>query len=246
MRGTLIFYAYCTFSCFLSFDTGGVTILLSKYKRVILATGLAIVVFMSGFSVPVYAANEKSDQVKDAIGDEEDSVDSENEKEVVCWTAVEEERKGKEIIAAAQAEQDEFEAQLATYFSESDIIMLAQLIDIEANSVYPLNRRAAVGWTVLNRLDNGRWGPTTISGIIAQSGQYAWYSGRSYSELNYNIAHDVLTRWATEKIEGCPNFGRVLPPNYESFYGDGSQNHFYDVNGNYWDFSVEYDPYENW
>lgn len=162
------------------------------------------------------------------------------------WVAIEEKRKGEQLIASAESEQQAFEEMVATYFSESDIVMLAQLIDIEANSVYPLNRRAAVGWTVLNRLDNGRWGPTTIAGIISQPGQYAWYSGRSYSQENYDIAKDVLTRWATEQIEGVPNFGRVLPPNYDCFYGDGSQNHFYDVNGSYWDFSVPYDPYENW
>ena len=148
----------------------------------------------------------------------------------VPWVAIEEKRKGEQLIASAESEQQAFEEMVATYFSESDIVMLAQLIDIEANSVYPLNRRAAVGWTVLNRLDNGRWGPTTIAGIISQPGQYAWYSRRSYSQENYDIAKD----------------GRVLPPNYDCFYGDGSQNHFYDVNGSYWDFSVPYDPYENW
>ena len=205
-------------------------ILISRFKRVFLATGLSAAIVFSGFNLPVYA--DEPEEVKEAnvIGDDED--DSDSKALVVCYTAVEEERKGKQQAAEAQTEQEEFEAKLETYFSESDIIMLAQLIDIEANSVYPLNRRAAVGWTVLNRLDNGRWGPASISGIITQPGQYAWYSGRAYSQTNYDIAKDVLTRWATEKIEGCPNFGRVLPPNFESFYGDGSQNHFYDVNGN--------------
>ena len=219
-------------------------ILISRFKRVFLATGLSAAIVFSGFNLPVYA--DEPEEVKEAnvIGDDEDESDS--KALAVCYTAVEEERKGKQQAAEAQTEQEEFEAKLETYFSESDIIMLAQLIDIEANSVYPLNRRAAVGWTVLNRLDNGRWGPTSISGIITQPGQYAWYSGRAYSQTNYDIAKDVLTRWATEKIEGCPNFGRVLPPNFESFYGDGSQNHFYDVNGSYWDYSINYDPYENW
>lgn len=196
------------------------------------------------FSSTVFAAepNSEGDNVSGANTSEDELLES----TPVCWTAVEEQRKGEALVAAAEAEQAEFEAKLAEYFSESDVVMLAQLIDIEANSVYPLNRRAAVGWTVLNRVDNGRWGPTTIAGVIQQPGQYAWYSGRSYSQENFNIAEDVLTRWATEKIEGCVNFGRVLPPDYDCFYGDGSQNHFYNADGNYWDFSVPYDPYEHW
>lgn len=163
--------------------------------------------------------------------------------------AEEERRKGEEYLAqqeAARLEREAHEALIAEYFTEDDVIMMAQLIDIEAGSVFPLYRRAAVGWTVLNRLDNGRWGPTTISGIISQDGQYAWYAGRSYSEINYEIARDVLTRWAEEKISGNEDPGRVLPIQYENFYGDGEQNHFYDASGNYWDYGIEMDPYEDW
>ena len=164
-------------------------------------------------------------------------------------TAEEERRKGEEYLAqqeAARAEREAHEALLAEYFTEDDVVMMAQLIDIEAGSVYPLYRRAAVGWTVLNRLDGGRWEPTTISGIISQDGQYAWYAGRSYSDVNYDIARDVLARWAEEKISGNEDPGRVLPIQYEYFYGDGEQNHFYDASGNYWDYGIEMDPYENW
>lgn len=199
----------------------------------------------TAFAASTNTGAEGDVNVEGAKDENSDAVSS-DELHDIPWVAIEEKRKGEQLVAATESEQQEFEEKVATYFSESDIVMLAQLIDIEANSVYPLNRRAAVGWTVLNRLDNGRWGPTTIAGIITQPGQYAWYSGRSYSQENYDIAKDVLTRWATEQIEGVPNFGRVLPPNYDCFYGDGSQNHFYDVNGGYWDFSVPYDPYENW
>ena len=160
--------------------------------------------------------------------------------------AREERRKGEEYLARIEEMRQKREAQLAEYFDENDVIMLAQLIDIEAGGVYPLYRRAAVAWTVLNRLDSGRWGPTTISGIITQPYQYAYYSERSYSDMNYRIAKHVLTSWADEKISGKPNWRRVLPQCYESFWGDGEQNHFYDQYENYWDFYVEYDPYENW
>lgn len=147
----------------------------------------------------------------------------------------------------ATIEEAAFQAQLSEYFTEDDIIMVAQLIHAEAGSVYPLNRRAAVAWTVCNRIDNG-YSPsrTTISAVITQPGQYAWYSSCSYTDLDYEIAKDVLTRWATEQITGETNEGRVLPSEYMFFWGDGSQNHFNDGKGNYWDYSVDYDPYEDW
>jgi hypothetical protein len=156
--------------------------------------------------------------------------------------AEEERRKGEERLAEMEAAAER-EAQIEAYFTEDDVVMMAQLIDIEAGAVYPLYRRAAVGWTVVNRVDGNRWEPSTISGIITQPGQYAWYAGRSYSQENYNIARDVLTRWATEKVDGVTDPGRVLPENFDSFYGDGNQNYFYDAYGNYWDFGIEVDPY---
>lgn len=162
--------------------------------------------------------------------------------------AREESRKGAEhleALAAAEAAGIAYQAQLAEYFTEEEVIMLARTIDAEAGAVYPLCRRAAVGWTVVNRLDNGRWGPTTIGGIVSQPGQYAYYAYHGYSEVNYQIALDVLTRWADEHITGETNEGRILGPDYECFWGDGSQNHFYDTEGNYWDYSVDYDPYSN-
>ncbi|MCQ2570777.1 MAG: cell wall hydrolase [Candidatus Saccharibacteria bacterium] len=140
-------------------------------------------------------------------------------------------------------EPEELEVNFDEYFTEADVIMMAQLIHAEAGGVFPYNRRAAVAWTVLNRLDNGRWGPTTISGIITQPSQYAWYAGCTYTDKDYEIARDVLERWATEKVSGETDDGRVLARNFESFYGDGSQNYFYDANGVYWDFYVRNDPY---
>ena len=206
------------------------------------------IVLVLGFisnNINVYA-EEVSGDVVDITEAKDDVGVTDSQTTSVSCIAIEEERKGKEYLAKVEQEEEEFKALVSRYFSEDDVVMLAQLIDIEANSVYPLRNRAAVGWTVVNRVDNGRWGPTTISGIITQPGQYAWYAGRSYSQTNYDIALDVLTRWATEQIEGAPNFGRVLPPNYDCFYGDGVQNHFYDEDGNYWDFSVVNDPYEHW
>jgi len=151
-----------------------------------------------------------------------------------------------ELFADDVAERLEHEALLAQYFTDKDVVMMAQLIDIEAGGVFPLCHRAAVGWTVTNRLDSGLYNQSTIGGIISQEGQYAWYSGRSYADINYEIALDVLTRWAEEQISGEEDLARVLPKEFMSFYGDGEQNYFYDREGNFWNFYVEYDQYEDW
>ena len=133
------------------------------------------------------------------------------------------------------------------YFTEDDIVMMAQLIHVEAGGVKPLYCRAAVAWTVLNRMDNGFSSAcTTIEGTIKQPGQFAWYAGASYTDLDYEIAKDVLTRWAWEQITGETNEGRVLPSKYVYFWGDGYQNYFNDGTDSYWNFSVNYDPYEDW
>lgn len=152
----------------------------------------------------------------------------------------------EELFASQKVAWLERQAQLEQYFSDDEVIMMAQLIDIEAGGVFPLYRRAAVGWTVTNRLDSGLYDQSSIGGIIAQEGQYAWYAGRSYDSVNYEIALDVLTRWADERISGEQDLGRVLPKEFMSFYGDGEQNYFYDREGNFWDFEVKYDQYEDW
>lgn len=162
-------------------------------------------------------------------------------------SVAEEQQRLASAAVLSTIEEAAIEAQLSEYFTEDEIIMAAKLIHAEAGSVYPLNRRAAVIWTVCNRIDNGYSSSrTTVSAVITQPGQFAYYSGCSYSDLDYAIAKDVLTRWATEQITGETNEGRILPSQYMFFWGDGSQNHFNDGKGNYWDYSVEYDPYEDW
>ncbi len=133
------------------------------------------------------------------------------------------------------------------FFSEEEVVMMAQLIHAEAGGVYPLNRRAAVAWTVCNRINNGYSSYcTSIEGTIKEPGQFAWHKGCKYTDLDYRIAKDVLTRWSNEIITGKPDEGRILPSKYMFFWGDGSQNHFNDGKGNYWDYSVSYDPYADW
>ena len=158
-----------------------------------------------------------------------------------------------ESTADTQSTVDESEAlsvafeEEIDFFSEEEVVMMAQLIHSEAGGVYPLNRRAAVALTVCNRINNGYSSScTSIAATIKEPGQFAWYKGCSYTDLDYRIAKDVLTRWANEIITGELDEGRILPSKYMFFWGDGSQNHFNDGKGNYWDYSVDYDPYADW
>ena len=55
----------------------------------------------------------------------------------------------------------------------------------------------------------------------------------------------MLSRREREKA-GEKNVGRILPPEYMWFYGDGWHNHFRDSyrGGNRWDWSLD-NPYED-
>ena len=159
--------------------------------------------------------------------------------------AIEERQKGEERNAQALKERLEREALIQALINEDDVVMLAQLIQVEAGGVFPLCRRAAVGWSALNRVDSERWIEDNVHDTLTRDGQFAWRDCK-YDEINYRIARDVMYRWAEEQISGYTNPGRILPSNFDSFYGDGTQNHFYDVNGVFWDYEVEFDPYENW
>lgn len=55
-------------------------------------------------------------------------------------TAEEERRKGEEFLARMEEErleQEAHDALIAEYFDEDDIVMMAQLINVEAGAVYP-------------------------------------------------------------------------------------------------------------
>ena len=216
------------------------------FLKKVFVTVVTVCAMFAASSGQAFAAESAPSQLKESNRAKIFYTDDQNYYKDGSGTAHDEREKGLRRLRESEEREAAREAQLAEYFSEDDVVMLAQLIDIEAGAVYPLNRRAAVAWTVLNRIDNGRYGPTTVYGVVTQPNQYAWYSGRSYSDMNYRIAKDVLTRWADEKISGQTNGGRVLAQNFENFYGDGEQNHFYDANSNYWDFSVANDPYQGW
>ena len=133
-------------------------------------------------------------------------------------------------------------------YSESDVVMMAKLMYGEARGLESQQEIAAIGWVVLNRVDDSRF-PNTISGVITQQNQFHYSSGFSTkSDCGYDltwIARHVLDTWCAEK-EGVNYGARVLPKDYLYFHGNGVKNMFKQtVNSkNYWDFSLP-NPYAN-
>ena len=129
------------------------------------------------------------------------------------------------------------------YYDESDIVMLAKLMYQECGGVPSDTEKACVVWTVLNRVDE--YGGT-IYEVVTANNQFAYYNDRPVDDALYQLAKDVLTRWNNEK-NGEVNVGRVLPPDYLWFSGDGEHNHFrnaYKGQFSIWDYSLE-TPYES-
>lgn len=115
------------------------------------------------------------------------------------------------------------EPEYEMYFTEADVIALAQMLYGEARGCTVDNQRKCV-WCVLNRVDDARF-PDTIIDVVSQSGQFYGYSPYFPVWDNlYAVAEDVLTRWSMEK-QGAA-VARELPRGYMWFTGNGSENVF--------------------
>lgn len=115
------------------------------------------------------------------------------------------------------------EPEYEMYFTEADVIALAQMLYGEARGCTVDNQRKCV-WCVLNRVDDTRF-PDTIIGVVSQPGQFYGYSPYFPEWDNLRaVARDVLTRWSMEK-QGA-QVQRELPSGYLWFTGNGSENVF--------------------
>lgn len=112
------------------------------------------------------------------------------------------------------------------YFTEADVIALAQMLYGEARGCTVDNQMKCV-WCVLNRVDDARF-PDTIIGVVSQPSQFHGYSPNFpvWDELK-EVARDVLTRWSLEK-QGV-TVERELPNTYLWFTGYNGSNHFREV-----------------
>ena len=118
------------------------------------------------------------------------------------------------------------EPEYEMYFTEADVIALAQILYGEARGCTVDNQMKCV-WCVLNRVDDARF-PDTIQGVLSQPSQFHGYSPNFpvWDELK-EVARDVLTRWSMEK-QGA-DVARELDKNAVFFTGDGTTNWFREV-----------------
>ena len=117
---------------------------------------------------------------------------------------------------------------------------------------YILNGKAsftdlAIYWNILNRVDSDDpYYPDNIISVVTQSAQYHGYDPTNpVLPVLKELALDVIDRWQREK-QGETDVGRVLPPEYLFFGGDGKHNTFRTEwdGGEYWDWSWP-SPYES-
>lgn len=106
---------------------------------------------------------------------------------------------------------------------------------------------AAIYWNILNRVDSDDpYYPDNIISVVTQSAQYHGYDPTNpVLPVLKELALDVIDRWQREK-QGETDVGRVLPPEYLFFGGDGKHNTFRTEwdGGEYWDWSWP-SPYES-
>lgn len=118
------------------------------------------------------------------------------------------------------------EPEYEMYFTEADVIALAQMLYGEARGCTLVNQQQCV-WCVLNRVDDPRF-PDTIIDVVSAPGQFYGYSPNFPVWDNlYAVAEDVLTRWSMEK-QGA-DVARELEKNAVFFTGDGTTNWFRSV-----------------
>lgn len=125
-----------------------------------------------------------------------------------------------------------------------EIIYLSKTVWGEARGCSK-TEQAAVVWCILNRVDRTlRDTPDTIIDVITQKNQFVGYHENSpVTDDIRTLVIDVLTRWEREKA-GETSVGRVLPPDYLYFVGDGTKNIFRNEyrGGEIWDWTLE-SPY---
>ena len=128
-------------------------------------------------------------------------------------------------------------------WSEDEANVLAMMLWGEARGVQSDTEKAACVWCVLNRVD--AYGASIIEVTTAPSQFVGYQPGNPVDPHLKALCEDVLTRYFAEK-NGEVNTGRVLPPDYLYFSGDGVRNHFRNAfrGGEIWDWSLP-SPYES-
>lgn len=141
------------------------------------------------------------------------------------------------------ADYQEEEVEEIILLDVEDVQAIARTLYGECRGVESEAEKAAVAWVILNRLDSGEYGDSILD-IVSAPEQFVGYDEDFplWADL-VALSEDVLRRWHREK-SGETNVGRVIPPEYLWFSGDGHRNHFRNQyrGGTEWDWSLE-NPY---
>lgn len=153
--------------------------------------------------------------------------------------------RGDPVIACALKTPEIVETEIMHY-TEDEIIMVAKVLYRECRGIPSATEKACVVWTICNRVDSDEFPGDTIAEVITYPNAFAYTEDTPVWDELYDLAEDVLSRWNAER-NGSVLVGRVLPPDYEYFSGDGEHNYFrneyigdYDI----WDYSLD-SPYES-
>lgn len=122
-------------------------------------------------------------------------------------------------------------------------VVLAKTVFGEAGGC-SRTQQAAVVWCVLNRVDSPDYPDDIVAAATAEGQFHGYRPDNPVDPEILAICEDVLARWELEKL-GVGSAGRVLPPEYLFFEGDGKVNHFRTAykSGVEWDWSLP-SPYE--
>lgn len=129
------------------------------------------------------------------------------------------------------------------YYTEEEVRIVAKIIYREARGIPSDTEKACVAWTICNRVDAGYAG--TIKAVATAANQFAYRANTPVTDELYWLAEDVLSRWNREK-NGETEVGRVLPPDYTHFTGNGKHNIFRNAyrGGSTWYYSLP-SPYQS-
>lgn len=149
------------------------------------------------------------------------------------------------VLSSIWFDAEELKCSVKGMYSQEDAMMLSKVTFCEARGINNKDELAAVMWTILNRYDAGY--SQTLKGVILAPNQFAYRESaptvNDYGVDLYQLAVDVLDRWAAEKL-GEEDVGRVLPSDFLWYAGDGQHNYFRNAyrGGQRWGFSYE-SPY---
>ena len=145
----------------------------------------------------------------------------------------------REALLDKQAEEDRRIMEKAPY-TEDDIYIVAQILQVEDGNNPSETRRSAVIWTILDRVDAGHG---SIMEVATAPYQFDYRPAIVPSDANLILARDVLNRWYAEK-RGFVNSGRTLPVDYLYFTGNGGENFFRNKKGEVYRWALE-SPYDS-